>query len=188
MYLDAFLAMIVYTIVTAAFFLLGASILYQRGEVPEGYQMIETISRIYTDSVGPMAKNMFLMGSFVVLFSTLFAALAIRTRVFSDLFGVLKWIDFNNLKARLRTIRILAVVFPVLWTIAFLVIQLPVLMVTIGGIATFIMLIIVVIAGIHFRFGPGEKDISPGVFYKIALIVSCVAIVLVGVYGVVKLF
>ncbi len=188
MYLDAFLAMIVYTIVTAAFFLLGASILYQRGEVPEGYQMIETISRIYTDSVGPTAKNMFLIGSFVVLFSTLFAALAIRTRVFSDLFGVLKWIDFNNLKVRLRTMRILAVVFPVLWTIAFLVIQLPVLMVTIGGIATFIMLIIVVIAGIHFRFGPGEKGISPGISYKIALIVSCVAIVLVGVYGVVKLF
>jgi len=188
MYMDAFLSMIVYTVVTAAFFLLGASILYQRGEVPEGYQMIETISRIYTDSVGPTAKNIFLMGSFVVLFSTLFAALAIRTRVFSDLFGVLKWIDFNNLKTRMRTIRILAVVFPVLWTIAFLVIKLPVLMVTIGGLATFVMLIIVVIAGAWFRFGPGEKVLSPGKFYKFALIVCCLAIVAVGVYGVVKLF
>jgi len=188
MYMDAFLSMIVYTIVTAAFFLLGASILYQRGEVPEGYQMIETISRIYTDSVGPAAKNMFLIGSFVVLFSTLFAALAIRTRVFSDLFGVLKWIDFSNMKTRMRTIRILAVVFPVLWTIAFLVIKLPVLMVTIGGLATFVMLIIVVIAGAWFRFGPGEKVISPGKFYKLALIFCCLAILAVGVYGVVKLF
>jgi len=188
MYMDAFLSMIVYTIVTAAFFLLGASILYQRGEVPEGFQMIETISRIYTDSVGPAAKNIFLLGSFVVLFSTLFAALAIRTRVFSDLFGVLKWIDFNNLKTRMRTIRILAIVFPVLWTIAFLLVKLPVLMVTIGGIATFIMLIIVVIAGAWFRFGPTEKVIPPGKFYKFALIVCCLAIIAVGVYGVVKLF
>jgi len=188
MYMDAFLSMIVYTIVTAAFFLLGASILYQRGEVPEGYQMIETISRIYTDSVGPTAKNIFLLGSFVVLFSTLFAALAIRTRVFSDLFGVLKWIDFNNLKTRMRTIRILAVVFPVLWTIAFLVIKLPVLMVTIGGLATFVMLIVVVIAGVWFRFGPGEKVVPPGKFYKVALIICCLAIIAVGVYGVVKLF
>lgn len=188
MYMDAFLSMIVYTVVTAAFFLLGASILYQRGEVPEGFQMIETISRIYTDSVGPTAKNIFLLGSFAVLFSTLFAALAIRTRVFSDLFGVLKWIDFNNLKIRMRTIRILAVVFPILWTIAFLVIKLPVLMVTIGGLATFVMLIIVVIAGAWFRFGPGEKVLSPGKFYKFALIACCLAIVAVGVYGVVKLF
>ena len=188
MYMDAFLSMIVYTIVTAAFFLLGASILYQRGEVPEGYKMIETISRIYTDSVGPTAKNIFLMGSFVVLFSTLFAALAIRTRVFSDLFGVLRWIDFENLKVRLRTIRLIALVFPVLWTIAFLLIRLPVLMVTIGGIATFIMLIIIVIAGLWFRFRSHEQDVVPGKFYKMALLVSCAAIFMVAIYGVAKLF
>jgi manganese transport protein len=188
MYMDAFLSMIVYTIVTAAFFLLGASILHQRGELPEGYGMIETISRIYTDSVGPTAKNIFLIGSFVVLFSTLFAALAIRTRVFSDLFGVLKWIDFNDLKVRMKTIRILAIVFPVLWTIAFLVIKLPVLMVTIGGIATFFMLIIVLIAGIWFRFGSHRQSILPGRIYNIALIVSCLSILFVGIYGVIKLF
>lgn len=188
MYMDAFLSMIVYTVVTAAFFLLGASILYQRGDLPEGYQMIETLSRIYTDSVGPAAKNIFLIGSFVVLFSTLFAALAIRTRVFSDLFGVVGWIDFSNMKTRLRTIRILAVVFPVLWTIAFLVIKLPVLMVTIGGIATFVMLFIVVIAGLWFRFKTGEKPIEPGGIYRVLLILSCLAIFMVGIYGILKLF
>ncbi|HDS06399.1 MAG TPA: divalent metal cation transporter [Bacteroides sp.] len=188
MYLDAFLSMIVYTIVTAAFFVLGAAILHRRGEIPEGYEMIETLSRIYTDSVGPAAKNIFLAGSFVVLFSTLFAALAIRTRIFSDLFGVVKWIDFSNLRVRLRTIRILAVVFPLLWTIAFLLVKLPVLMVTIGGIATFIMLVIVVVAGFYFRFGTREQLLRPGRFYNVALVVSCIAIILVGVYGVVRLF
>jgi manganese transport protein len=188
MYMDAFLSMIVYTVVTAAFFLLGASILYQRGDIPEGYQMIETLSRIYTESVGPTAKNMFLLGSFVVLFSTLFAALAIRTRVFSDLFGVVGWIDFNDVRTRLRTIRLLAIIFPVLWTIAFLVIKLPVLMVTIGGIATFVMLFIVVFAGIRFRFGPGEKVVPPGKSYKFFLLLSCLAIIMVGIYGLIKLF
>ncbi len=188
MYLDAFLSMIVYTVVTAAFFLLGASILYQRGDIPEGYQMIETLSRIYTESVGPTAKNIFLAGSFVVLFSTLFAALAIRTRVFSDLFGVVGWIDFNNLRTRLRTIRFLAIMFPVLWTIAFLVIRLPVLMVTIGGIATFVMLFIVVIAGIWFRFGPEKGLLSMGRLYNFFLIISCLAIFSVAIYGILKLF
>ena len=188
MYMDAFLSMVVYTLVTAAFFLLGASILYERGDLPEGYQMIETLSRIYTESVGPTAKNIFLAGSFAVLFSTLFAALAIRTRVFSDLFGVVGWIDFSNVRIRLRTIRVLAIVFPVLWTIAFLLIKLPVLMVTIGGIATFVMLFIVVIGGIWFRFGPGEKVVPPGRNYKVLLFISCVAILMVGVYGIVRLF
>jgi len=188
MYMDAFLSMIVYTVVTAAFFLLGASILYQRGDIPEGFQMIETLSRIYTDSVGPTAKNIFLAGAFVVLFSTLFAALAIRTRVFSDLFGVVGWIDFRNMKTRLRTIRLLAIIFPVLWTLAFLIIKLPVLMVTIGGIATFVMLFVVVIAGIWFRFSSGEKVVPPGRTYKFFLIISCIAIFMVGLYGILKLF
>jgi len=180
--------MVVYTIVTAAFFVLGAAILHQRGEIPEGYEMIETLSRIYTESVGPAAKNIFLAGSFVVLFSTLFAALAIRTRVFSDLFGVVGWIDFSNLRVRFRTIRILAIVFPVLWTIAFLVVRLPVLMVTIGGIATFIMLMIVVVAGAYFRFGAKDQVLRPGRFYNLALVISCMAIIMVGVYGIVRLF
>ncbi|RPI42428.1 MAG: divalent metal cation transporter [Bacteroidetes bacterium] len=188
MYLDAFFSMVVYTVVTAAFFLLGASILHRHGEVPEGYRMIEIISRIYTDSVGPAARNIFLVGSFMVLFSTLFAALAIRTRVFSDLFGVLRWIDFNNLKVRLRTIRVLAVVFPVLWTIAFLVVKLPVLMVTIGGIATFVMLLIVVVAGLHFRFRKEYQVLSPGRIYNLLLVLSCVSIVMVGIYSLVRIF
>jgi hypothetical protein len=188
MYMDAFLSMVVYTIVTAAFFLLGASILHERGDLPEGYQMIETLSRIYTESVGPTAKNIFLAGSFVVLFSTLFAALAIRTRVFSDLFGVVGWIDFSDVRIRMRNIRILAIIFPVLWTIAFLLIKLPVLMVTIGGIATFVMLFIVVVAGIWFRFGPGEKLVPPGRIYRIFLLISCAAIALVGIYGIIQLF
>jgi hypothetical protein len=123
-----------------------------------------------------------------VLFSTLFAALAIRTRVFSDLFGVLNWIDFSDVRVRLRTIRIVAIVFPLLWTIAFLLIKLPVLMVTIGGIATFMMLLIIVIAGLYFRFNAKTVELSPGKLYNIILVISCISIVLVAVYGIMKLF
>ena len=100
MNLDAIFSMVVYTLVTAAFYLLGASILYQNGDIPEGFGMIETLSKMYTESYGAWAKGFFLFGSFVVLFSTLFTALAIRTRIFSDLFGVVGWIDFFNLKQR----------------------------------------------------------------------------------------
>jgi hypothetical protein len=92
------------------------------------------------------------------------------------------------MKVRIRTIRWLALVFPVLWTIAFLLIKLPVLMVTIGGIATFIMLLIIVIAGLYYRFRSKDQLLSPGTFYKAALLISCLSIIFVGVYGVIKLF
>lgn len=188
MNLDAILSMVVYTLVTAAFYLLGAAVLYKRGEIPDGFGMIETLSKMYTDSYGPWAKGFFLFGSFVVLFSTLFSALAARTRIFSDLFGVVGWIDFNNLRQRKRTIAVLAWVFPVLWLIALLWVRSPVFMVTIGGIITFFMLLIIVYAGLHFRYRQKQYGLESSRFYDLALWVSCVVIFLVGLYGAVSLF
>lgn len=188
MNIDAILSMVVYTLVTAAFYVLGAAVLYQRGEIPAGFEMIETLSKMYTDSYGLWAKGFFLFGSFVVLFSTLFSALAARTRIFSDLFGQVGWIDFFNLKQRKNTIAALAWIFPVLWIIALMWVKLPVLMVTFGGIITFFMLLIIVYAGLHFRYKQKQYGLESSKFYDIALWVSCLVIFLVGFYGAVSLF
>lgn len=187
MNLDAVLSMVVYTLVTAAFYLLGAAVLYQRGTIPAGFEMIETLSVMYTGAYGGWAKSFFLFGSVVVLFSTLFSALAARTRIFSDLFGVIGWIDFFNLKQRKKTVAITAWVFPVLWVIALLWVKLPVVMVTIGGIITFFMLLIIVYAGLHFRYQQKQYGLESSKFYDIALWVSCLVIFLVGFYGAVSL-
>lgn len=187
MNIDAVLSMVVYTLVTAAFYLLGAAVLYKRGEIPTGFKMIETLSRMYTDSYGLWAKGFFLFGSFVVLFSTLFSALAARTRIFSDLFGQLRWIDFFNLKQRKNTVAISAWIFPVLWIIALVWVKLPVIMVTIGGIVTFFMLLIIVYAGLHFRYKQQQFGLESSKFYDIALWVSCLVIFMVGLYGAVSL-
>ena len=186
MNLDAVLSMVVYTLVTAAFYLLGAAVLFKRGEIPDGFGMIETLSKMYTDSYGVWAKGFFLFGSFIVLFSTLFSALAARTRIFSDLFGQLRWINFFNRKQRKNTIATLAWVFPVLWLIALFLVKSPVLMVTIGGIITFFMLLIIVYAGLHFRYRQRQYGLESSKFYDIALWISCVAIFSVGFYGVIS--
>ncbi len=188
MNLDAVLSMVVYTLVTAAFYVLGAAVLYKRGEIPDGFGMIETLSKMYTDSYGIWAKGFFLFGSFVVLFSTLFSALAARTRIFSDLFGQLRWIDFFNRKQRKNTVATLAWVFPVLWLIALFLVKSPVLMVTIGGIITFFMLLIIVYAGLHFRYRQKQYGLESSKFYDIALWISCIVIFTVGFYGLISIF
>jgi len=188
MNLDAILSMVVYTLVTAAFYLLGAAILYRSGDIPKGFEMIETLSKMYTGAYGEWAKVFFLFGSFVVLFSTLFSALAARTRIFSDLFGQIGWIDFFNMRQRGNTIAILAWVFPVLWIIALVWVKLPVLMVTIGGVITFFMLLIIVYAGLHFRYRQKQYGLESSAFYDIALWISCVVIFMVGLYGAIVLF
>jgi len=89
------------------FYLLGASVLHENQNIPEGFQMIEILSTMYTESLGHWAKSYFMLGALVVLYSTCFSALAAWTRIFSDIFGQIGWIKFYDMKQRKRTIMIL---------------------------------------------------------------------------------
>ena len=184
MYLDALLSMVVYTAMTAAFYLLGAAILHRQGLLPEGMELVETLSQLYTQSLGPWAGTLFLIGAFVVLFSTLFGALAIWTRLFSDAFGQIGWLDFKNVAQRHKAIAILAWSFPLIWATLFLVLKVPTLMVVIGGVAGTVILLIVVFAVIHFRYRRLPDALRPGAFYDVALWISIIAILMVAFYGV----
>ena len=187
MCLDALLAMVVYTAMTAAFYLLGAAILHRQGLLPEGMELVETLSRLYTQSLGPWAGTLFLIGAFVVLFSTLFGALAIWTRLFSDAFGQIGWLDFKDVGERHKAIALLAWSIPLIWATLFLMLKAPVIMVIIGGVATTVILLIVVFAVLHFRYRRLPDALRPSVFYDVAFWISVIAILMVGFYGVFRL-
>lgn len=187
MYLDALLAMVVYTAMTAAFYLLGAAILHRQGLLPEGMELVETLSRLYTQSLGEWAGAVFLLGAFVVLFSTLFGALAIWTRLFSDAFGQIGWLDFKDSQQRHKAIALLAWIIPLIWATLFLILRAPAFMVIIGGVATSVILLIVVFAVLHFRYRRLPDALRPGVFYDGVFWLSVIAILMVGFYGVFRL-
>jgi Mn2+/Fe2+ NRAMP family transporter len=187
MYLDAILSMVVYTIMTAAFYLLGAAILHRQELLPDGMEVVETLTRLYTQSLGDWAGTIFLLGAFIVLFSTLFSALAAWTRLFSDAFGQIGWINFKNPNQRHLAIGILAWVFPLSWATLFLIMKTPVLMVTIGGVITTVILLIVVFAALHFRYRQIPATLTSGFLYDSVFWISVVAIVMVALYGVYRL-
>ncbi|MDA0196631.1 MAG: Nramp family divalent metal transporter [Bacteroidetes bacterium] len=188
MYLDAIAAMIVYTVVTALFYLLGASVLYAQGKIPEGYEMIETISAIYTESLGPGAKIVYLGGAFLVLFSTLFASLAAWARLFPDIFGMLGWINFSDMAVRKRYLAIVAWTAPLLWASLFLFIKLPVILILSGGIVGSFILFVIVFSGIYIRYWKTESYFKAGLLYDMILWISIISIFSIGLYGLWQLF
>ncbi len=183
MTLDALASMVVYTVMTASFYALGAAILHTQGLLPEGMEIVETLSRLYTGSLGPWAGVVFLAGAFAVLFSTLFGALAIWTRLFSDAFAQIGWLDFSDMRQRRLSIAILAWAFPLVWAALFLLVKLPALMVVIGGVAGTVILLIVVYAAVHFRYRQLPEDLAQGRVYDLILWVSIASILLVAIYG-----
>lgn len=188
MQMDAMAAMIIYTLVTAAFYLLGAAVLHNRGAIPEGNQLIETVALIYTESLGPSVRNMYLVGAFFVLYSSLFASLAAWTRMYSDLFGQLAWIDFSDPVQRNKVIAILAWIFPTAWALTYLFIELPVVMILFGGAVGSVMLFLIVFAALHIKYQRKHLMTPASTVYNVAFWLSVVSIFLVGIYGVWQLF
>ena len=184
MYLDAVLSMVIYTIVTAAFYLLGAAVLHRGGNVPEGYEMVEVLSRIFTETLGPWAKNLFLVGAFFVLYSTLFTATASWARVWGDAFGQLGWMRFDTPDHQRKAIGLLSWVLPAVWCILFLFLQAPVMMVILGGIATSILLLLIVYVSLVFRYRELPASLSPSKLYDAFFWISVISILIVSGYGV----
>jgi len=186
MYWDAFLSMLVYTFMTVAFYMLGAAILHAQGLKPEGFDTVKTLSRMYTDSLGSWAEIAFLIGAFFVLFSTLFSALAAWSRLFSDAFSSVGWMDYHNPVSRGRMIAILSFFFPALWAVLFFVFKDPVWMVLAGGAITAAILLLVVAGSVHFRYRRLPASLRPSAAYDIGFWISVISIVLLAILAVWK--
>lgn len=182
MYWDACLAMLAYTLMTVMFYLLGAAILHRQGLVPAGSEVIHTLGNMYTQSLGEWAKLLYVGGAIVVLYSTLFAALAAWTRMFADAFGRIGFYDFQDEESRKKAIGIAAWCIPLIWATLFLIMGNPALMVILGGLATVVILLIVVFAALFFRYYRLDSRLLPRLTYDVTLWISSIAIFLVAIY------
>lgn len=188
MYKDAFISWIIYTFSTLAFYVMGAAILHPQGLDPQGNGMITTLSRLYTDVLGDWANIGFLIGAIAVLGSTMWAAIPSWSRMYVNLLATLGVLDWHDPAARLRWIRIFTVALPIIWAVAYLAIQAPVLMVQIGGAMTGVFLVAVVIAVWYLRQTETDPRLHGTGLFNTALIVSSIAIGLLGIYTLLTVF
>jgi len=124
-WLDAGLSTLLATLVTAAFFLLGAAVLYRQQSVPEGLDVVDQVSRVYTESYGAWSKWLFVIGAFCTLFSTLVVITAASGRMWTDLFRSLGLVDAGNPNAVRRCHQIVQTVWVCGLVGAFLLIRQP---------------------------------------------------------------
>lgn len=188
MRMDVALSWLVCTVCTLAFYVIGASVLNPQGLVPAGNDVITTLSRMYTDTLGPWAEVVFLVGAIAVLWSTLIGSVASVPRLWTHTLGILGLLKWEDPVARRRSVRLLTFVFPPMWAAFYLFLQSPVLMVQIGGIGSGIFLVAVVIAVWKLRSDEADKSHRPHPAITVALVVSSFAIMALGVYSVLTVF
>ncbi len=184
MHWDAFLSMLLYTVATVAFYLMGAAVLHNEGRDPDGMRMVSTLVAAYVPVFGAYAKYLFLVGAIAVLYSTFLVANAGHARMFTDglkLFGLL---DRHSQQAHNRSITFFCVLLPLVCLTIFWSGINPVEAVAFAGMMQATMLPMIGIGALYWRFTATDPRLAPGRGWDVLLVLSCVGLLVVGVFGV----
>jgi len=183
MQLDAWGSMIVYTTVTVAFYLLGAATLGRLGLRPAGGEMVRVLGAMYGPVFGSWAEELFLVGAFAVLYSTLFAAADGNARIVTDGLVLAGRIPGDDTARKTWTRRI-AVAWPLVALVLALAIREPVAMVLASGVAQAIMLAALGVAVLFFRYRAIDARLVPSKPWDLLLWLSSAGFIIVGLWTV----
>lgn len=184
---DAFASMIIYTVATAAFYLMGVAVLHSEGRDPEGTRLVSTLAQSYVPIFGSYARWLFLGGAIAVLYSTYLVANASNARMVADFFGVIGVSsDEADSETRRRAVTVWSVVLPLACVVVYLFVQKPVLLVAIAGVTQAVMLPVIGFSSMYFRYKETDTRLRPGKAWDLLLALSCAALLITGCWGIYK--
>lgn len=184
MHADIALSLVIYSLATVAFYLLGAGVLHPLGLTPAAGEMIPTLSRLYTETLGGWALPVFYVGATVTLYGTIFAATAAHSRIYADLCRLLGFFPREDYQRRLRYRRGFVVMLSVVPAVMYLAFASPVKMVVAGGMAQSMMLPIVGAGALYLRYRRLPRKLAPGPLATGGLWLATAVMAAVGGYSV----
>ncbi len=186
MRVDAWISMVVYTVATVAFYLLGAAVLYAKGLKVTDKGLIDTLAHMYRESFGAWSFYVFLAGAFFVLYSTAFVATASNARLLVDGLALFKVIKLKNSEDRVKAIKLWVILLPAVSVILFMLWEKPVTLVFVGAIGQGIMLPFLGGAALYFRYRRTPPELQPGKMWTVCLWISALSMAAAGIYQVVS--
>ncbi|KUI45416.1 hypothetical protein AU197_13800 [Mycobacterium sp. IS-1590] len=185
---DVWVAWVIYTTSTASFYILGAAVLNPQGLVPAGNEVLTTISRIFTDTVGDWVGVVFLAFAALALYKTILANVPSLSRQVANAIAVFGVFDWKDSTSRDRWLRGLMVVQPILWGVLGVVAASPLALVILGGILNALYLVAVSIASLYLSFKETDPRIKDGRMFTVYLVISAIAIFAVGAISLYDMF
>jgi Mn2+/Fe2+ NRAMP family transporter len=184
MYLDAWVSMVVFTVATVAFYVMGATVLHRQNLKPEKSQMIATLAEMYVPAFGSWTKVFFLIGAWAVLFKTLYVASASHSRLTTDFLGLNHLVKFKDPFTRPRWIRRFCVFYPLLALVLYLFVRDPRMMVIVGGFFQAATLPVITGAAIFLRYFRVDPRLAPSRCSDACLWFAFITITAVSLYAI----
>jgi manganese transport protein len=191
MQLDAWFSMVVFSVATVAFYLLGAAVLHPQHLDPQGPEMIPTLSRMYIQplegtplsGLRPFTSVAFLLGAWAVLFKTLYVATAANSRLTVDFLHLVGAWRPAGPAGRDRMVKVFCVVYPTLSLGLYYAFREPQGLIKAGGIAQALMLPFIAGATIYLRRRDDDPRVGPSRLSNVFTWVAFVAITAVALYS-----
>jgi hypothetical protein len=172
MRLDILCSLVIYTMATIAFYLLGAGVLNRLGLIPAERDTVVVLSRLYTETLGGWALWVFYVGAIVTLYGTIFASVAAHSRIFADFARVAGAYRREDAARRRVWRNVFVVVLSVVPACLYWWFRAPVQMVVAGGIAQVMMLPLIGSATIFLSRRHLPAGLRPGV---VTVLLLCLA-------------
>jgi Mn2+/Fe2+ NRAMP family transporter len=180
MHCDIWVSMVIYTVATIGFFVLGAGILHRSNINPESSKLIQTLSVMYEPVLGTWAPPIYLLGAFMVLYSTFYVANASHARTFTDGLGILNLVT-EDAATQTRWIRFLSGLFPLLCLLVYWILPEPAWLVLISGSAQAMMLPMLGFAALYFRYYRCLPALKGPRWIEVGLWISVLLMLLIGI-------
>ena len=181
MQVDIFASMLIYTLATVAFYLLGAGILHGMGLQPAADAMISVLSNMYTQTLGGWALWVFYVGAIATLYGTVFAATAAHSRLYADMFRLMGFFPAGDYTARVRWRRRFVWLLAAVPALLYWIFREPVGMVFVGGLAQFLMIPVIAGATLYLRHRRLPREVTPSLITTIA--VWCASLIIGALMG-----
>jgi Mn2+/Fe2+ NRAMP family transporter len=178
---DAWLSMVMYTVATLSFYLLGAAILHRQGLTVGNTDAIDTLGRMYVHALGDGGLWLFYIGAFMVLYSTLFVSTASNARLAADAGRLAGLFTFRSPAERLRIVRWGVIILPIATMLVYVRFESLVTLVLIGGVAQAMMLPFLAGGAVYFHRRAPE-GLRSGMAWSVFLWISFAAMSTVGLY------
>jgi Mn2+/Fe2+ NRAMP family transporter len=177
---DIWVSMVIYTVATIGFFVLGAGILHRAGIEPQDSKLLQTLSVMYKPVLGSWAQVTFLLGAFMVLYSTFYVANASHARTFADALSIMSLIGADE-PTQTRWVRWLSGLFPMLCLLIYWVMPQPAWLVLLSGSAQAIMLPMLGFSALFFRYRRCLPELRPSKWFDIGLWGSIAILFVIGI-------
>ncbi|REK09446.1 MAG: transmembrane Mn(2+) transporter [Planctomycetota bacterium] len=183
MHYDAFCSMVVYTVATLAFFLMGVAVLYNEGLDPDGMRMVSTLSRAYVPVFGEYARWLFLIGAVAVLYSTFLVSTAGNARMWTDCCKLFGAVSPHDQRQHDLTVTAFSVGMPVVCLVIFTTGINPVRAILLAGAMQALLLPMLGVGALYFRYTRTDPRLKPSIWWDVALVVSFLGLLVAGVWG-----